>query len=329
MRFVFIQAQKALFPITVLCAVLGVSASGFYAWLTRPVSARVRADEQLAAQIVAVHTRSRRTYGSPRVLASLRAKGLRVGKTRVERLMRARGVRAERKRPFRTTTDSRHSSPIAPNRLARDFTAEAPNRVWVTDVTAVRTQEGWLFVAAMLDLFARRVVAWATSAVNDTELALAALEAAVRTRKPPPSLVHHSDRGSHYASVRYRAALEGHAMLASMSRKGDCWDNAVAESFFSTLKAELTERVEYATRAQARRAIGEYIDDFYNLERRHSFNGYVNPVEYELRCALGRSTPEADCPRNRGRLTPARRYSPRCLTQTVVACAAWRGLPRC
>ena len=291
MRFVFIQAQKVLFPITVLCAVLGVSASGFYAWLTRPTSARARADEQLAVQIVAVHTRSRRTYGSPRVLASLRAKGLRVGKTRVERLMRTRGVRAERKRPFRTTTDSRHDSPIAPNRLARDFTAKAPNRVWVTDVTAVRTQEGWLFVAAMLDLFARRVVAWATSAVNDTALALAALEGAVRSRQPAPGLVHHSDRGSPYASARYRAALEGHAMLASMSRKGDCWDNAVAESFFSTLKSELTERVDYATRAQAQRAIGEYIDDFYNVERRHSFNGYVNPVEYELRSALGGVTP--------------------------------------
>ncbi len=291
MRFAFILAEKAAFPIRVLCAVMGVSASGFYAWLTRPASARRRADEQLASEIVAVHARSRRTYGSPRVHAALRARGVRVGKARVERLMRQRGVRAERKRPFRTTTDSRHGSPIAPNLLARDFTAEAPNRVWVTDVTAVRTREGWLFVAVMLDLFARRVVGWATSEVNDTELALEALEGAVRLRKPRPGLLHHSDRGSPYASGRYRAALAQHGMRVSMSRKGDCWDNAVAESFFSTLKAELTERVDYATRAEARRAIGEYIEGFYNVERRHSFNGYVNPVEHELSCGLRAASP--------------------------------------
>ena len=293
MRFAFILAEKALYPITVLCAVLGVSASGFYAWLIRSAapSERARADQQLGVEIAAVHARSRRTYGSPRVLASLRAQGRRVGKKRVERLMRQRGLRGERKRPFRTTTDSRHGDPIAPNLLARDFTAEAPNRVWVTDVTAVRTREGWLFVAAMVDLFARRVVGWATSETNDTELALAALEGAVRARRPPPGLVHHSDRGSPYASGRYRAALAAHRMVASMSRKGDCWDNAVAESFFSTLKAELTERTDYATREQARRSIGEYIDGFYNVERRHSFNGYINPTEYELRCHVKRVTP--------------------------------------
>jgi transposase InsO family protein len=292
-KFAFILAQKALYPITLLCTVLSVSTSGFYAWRTRPrtPSARARADEQLGVEIAAVHARSRRTYGSPRVFASLRAQGQRVGKKRVERLMRQRGLRGERKRPFRTTTDSRHADPIAPNRLARDFTATAPNRVWVTDVTAVRTREGWLFVAAMVDLFARRVVGWAMSETNDTALALAALERAVRARKPPPGLVHHSDRGSPYASGQYRAALAAHGMVASMSRKGDCWDNAVAESFFSTLKAELTERTNYATREEARRSIGEYIDGFYNVERRHSFNGYLNPTEYELRCHVKRVTP--------------------------------------
>ena len=293
MRFAFILAEKAAFPIVVLCAVLGVSPSGFYAWFARAAtpSARARADQQLGVEIAAAHARSRRTYGSPRVLASLRAQGRRVGKKRVERLMRQRGLRGERKRPFRTTTDSRHGDPSAPNLLARNFTAEAPNRVWVTDVTAVRTREGWLFVAAMVDLFARRVVGWATSETNDTELALAALEGAVRARRPPPGLVHHSDRGSPYASGRYRAALAAHRMVASMSRKGDCWDNAVAESFFSTLKAELTERTDYATREQARRSIGEYIDGFYNVERRHSFNGYLNPTEYELRCHVKRVAP--------------------------------------
>jgi len=292
-KFAFILAEKAAFPVLLLCAVLGVSPSGFYAWLARGAapSARARADQQLGVEIAAAHARSRRTYGSPRVHASLRAQGRRVGRKRVERLMRQRGLRGERKRPFRTTTDSRHDSPIAPNLLARDFTAAAPNRVWVTDVTAVRTRQGWLFVAAMVDLFARRVVGWATSETNDTELALAALERAVRARKPPRGLVHHSDRGSPYASRRYRAATAAHGMETSMSRKGDCWDNAVAESFFSTLKAELTERADYATREQARRSIGEYIDGFYNVERRHSFNGYVNPAEYELRCQVKRLTP--------------------------------------
>ena len=291
MKFAFILAEKALYPVVVLCHVLGVSCSGSSAWLGRPPGARARSDQQPAVEIVAVHARSRRTYGSPRVRATLRAKGFRVGKKRVERLMRQGGVRAERKRPFRSTTDSRHDSPIAPNRLARDFTAEAPNRDWVTDVTADRTQEGWLFVAVMLDLFARRAVGWATSAVNDTDLALAALESAVRQRKPRAGLVHHSDRGSPYASARYRAALTAYGMVASMSRKGDCWDNAVAESFFSTLKGELTEREDYATRAQARRSIGEYIDGFYNGERRHSFNDYVNPIEHELRCQVKAQAP--------------------------------------
>ncbi len=291
MKFVFILAQKAQFPITVMCALLGVSCSGFHAWRARPTSRHARSDEQLAVQIAAVHVRSRRTYGSPRVQATLRAKGVRVGKKRVERLMRQGGLRAARKRSFRKTTDSRHSSPIAPNLLARNFTAEAPNRVWVTDVTAFKTQEGWVFLAAMIDLFARRVVGWALGAANDTELALAALEKAVFRRKPGPGLVHHSDRGSPYASALYRAALERHQMRASMSRKGDCWDNAVAESFFSTIKAELIERTEYATRAEARRAVEEYIENFYNLERRHSFNGNVNPIEYELSYESRRVTP--------------------------------------
>lgn len=290
MKFAFILAQKATFPITVMCALLGVSCSGFHAWRARRPCRRGRSDEQLAVQIAAVHARSRRTYGSPRVQATLRAKGIRVSKKRVERLMRQGGLRAERKRSFRKTTDSRHSSPIAPNLLARNFTAEAPNRVWVTDVTAIKTQEGWVFLAAMIDLFARRVVGWAMSATNDTELALAALEKAVLRRKPEPGLVHHSDRGSPYASALYRGALEHHQMRASMSRKGDCWDNAVAESFFSTIKAELIERTEYATRAEARRSVEEYIENFYNLERRHSFNGNVNPIECELSCESRRVT---------------------------------------
>lgn len=282
MKFAFILAQKAHFPITVMCALLGVSCSGFHAWRDRPPSRRGRSDEQLAVQIAAVHSRSRRTYGSPRVQATLRAKGVRVGKKRVERLMRRGGLRAERKRSFRKTTDSRHSSPIAPNLLERNFTAEAPNRVWVTDVTAIKTQEGWVYLAAMIDLFARRVVGWAMSATNDTELALAALEKAVLRRKPRPGLVHHSDRGSPYASALYRAALERHQMRASMSRKGDCWDNAPMESVNGTLKVECVHDEHFQTREQARQAIVEYIG-YYNTERRHSSLGYIAPEEFERR----------------------------------------------
>jgi putative transposase len=286
-KFAFILAEKA-FPITVLCRVLGVSRSGFHAWRKRPTARRARSDAQLAAQVAAVHERSRKTYGSPRVHAELRAKGVRVGKKRVERLMRENGLEARRKRRFRKTTDSKHTHPIAPNVVARNFDVGAPNRVWATDVTAIWTVEGWLYLAVMLDLYSRRVVAWAASANNDTSLALDALGAGLRARRPAAGLVHHSDRGSPYASAEYRAALVHHGLVASMSRKGDCWDNAVAESFFATLRAELVDHEQYPTHEAARRSIGEYIDAFYNIERRHSFLDYINPIEFELRSAAAR-----------------------------------------
>jgi putative transposase len=282
-RFAFILAEKAFYPITVLCSVLGVSRSGFHAWQRRPRTQRLRADAQLGAQVVAIHTRSRGTYGSPRVHAELRAQGVRVGKKRVERLMQENGIQARRKRRFRKTTDSKHDSPIAPNIVAREFEVDAPNRVWVTDVTAIWTLQGWLYLAAVLDLYSRRVVAWAVSANNDTVLALQALRTALRARRPGAGLVHHSDRGSPYASGEYRAALARHDLVASMSRKGDCWDNAVAESFFATIKAELVDHQLYATHEAAMRSIGDYIDGFYNIERRHSFLEYLNPIEFELR----------------------------------------------
>ena len=291
MKFGFIDAEKAKYPVGVLCDVLDVSRSGFYAWKGRPAPAKKKLDAHLATRIAGVHKGSRGTYGSPRVHAELRANGVRVGRKRVERLMRENGLQARRKRRFRRTTDSNHSQPIAPNVLGRHFEAVAPNQVWVTDVTYIWTQEGWLYLAAMLDLFSRRVVGWAASENNDRTLALDALNRALRARRPGPGLLHHSDRGSPYASDDYRQALAKSAIRASMSRTGDCWDNAVAESFFSTLKAELTERTDYATREQARRSIGEYIDGFYNVERRHSFNGYLNPTEYELRCHVKRVAP--------------------------------------
>ena len=200
--------------------------------------------------------------------------------------MRQNGIQARRKRRYRRTTDSKHSSPIAPNVLARQFAPDAANRVWVTDVTYVWTGEGWLYLAVMLDLFARRVVGWSASATNDTELAQVALEHALRTRRPAEGLIHHSDRGSPYASADYRATLAAHGLVASMSRTGDCWDNAVAESFFATIKAELIDITHYATRAAAVAAIADYIEHFYNPRRRHSFLGYASPMEYELKAQV-------------------------------------------
>lgn len=286
MKFAFMEASQVAFPIGLMCEVLGVSRSGYYAWRKRPTPARAKSDAQLTVEIAGAHKRSRSTYGSPRVHAELRARGVRVGRKRVERLMRQNGIQARRKRRFRRTTDSNHSNPIAPNVVERQFEPEAPNQVWVTDVTYVWTDEGWLYLAIMLDLFARRVVGWAASATNDTELALAALGQALRVRHPAPGLVHHSDRGSPYASSDYRSALEARGIVASMSRTGDCWDNAVAESFFASIKAELIELAPYATRAAAVASIGDYIDDFYNPQRRHSFLGYVSPIEFELKAQV-------------------------------------------
>ena len=286
MKFAFIHVEKASYPVAVLCPVLDVSRSGYYAWCRRPPSARAREDARLAAEIASAHHRSRKTYGSPRVHAELRARGVRVGKKRVARLMREKGLLARQKRRFRTTTNSKHASPIAPNVVERRFEARVPNEVWVTDVTCVMTNEGWLYVAAILDLFSRRVDGWAASATNDRQLALAALEPALRERRPLPGLVHHSDRGSPYASDDYRRLLAARGIVASMSRSGDCWDNAVAESFFATLKAEHIDHERYPTRAVAIASIADYIEGFYNPARRHSTLGYVSPLEFELKAQI-------------------------------------------
>lgn len=286
MRFVFIHAEKALYPVRVLCSVLGVSRSGYYAWIARPRAARAQADQQLVVEILAAHRRSRATYGSPRVHSELRSRGTRVGRKRIERLMREHGIRARRKRRFRRTTDSKHAYPIAPNVLGRRFAVKSANAVWVTDVTSIWTGEGWTFLAVMLDLFARRVVGWAASETNDTALALAVLDSALRERSPVPGLLHHSDRGSPYASRDYQEALAARGIVASMSRRGDCWDNAVAESFFATIKAELIEHEAYATHDAAVAAIAEYIEHFYNPLRRHSHLGHVSPIEFELKAQV-------------------------------------------
>ena len=264
-----------------MCRVLQVSTQGYYAWAKREPSKRAKANLRLVTDIKAIHAGSRRTYGAPRVRAELVARGQQVGKNRVARLMRQEGIQARRKRKFRRTTDSKHDLPIAPNVLERDFEADAPNEAWVTDITYVWTLEGWLYLAAILDLFSRRVVGWATSASLDRGLALDALHMALQGRQPPPGLVHHSDRGCQYASHDYRAVLDAHGIVCSMSRKGDCWDNAVAESFFGSLKAELINDQEFATRAEARSAIFDYIEVFYNRRRRHSYLGFLSPAHYE------------------------------------------------
>jgi putative transposase len=285
-KFLLIHTEKAHFPVSVLCDVLEVSRSGYYAWKDRPPSAREVQDAELASEIATTHARSKSRYGSPRVHRALRKRGVCVGRKRVERLMRSGGLVAKQKRRFRRTTDSKHSHPIAPNVLARNFEPEAPNRSWAGDVTYIQTTEGWAYLAILLDLFSRRVVGWAISDTNDTALALAALDRAVRSRVVLPGLVQHTDRGSPYASEEYRRALARHAIVASMSRTGDCWDNAVSESFFATLRAELVDHEVYATRETAARSIGDYIESFYNVERLHSFLDYVSPVEFELKTQI-------------------------------------------
>jgi putative transposase len=282
-KFAFIHVEKASYPVAVLCPILGVSRSGYYAWRDRPRTPRDSADARLAIEVKVAHERSRGIYGSPRVHRELKAKGHRVGKKRIERLMREHGLRGRQKRRFRRTTDSNHDLAVAPNILQRDFEPSAPDAAWVTDVTYVATSEGWLYLAAILDLFSRRVVGWAVSPTNDRALALRALHGALRVRRPAPGLVHHSDRGSPYASDDYRAALRAAGLVASMSRKGDCYDNAVAESFFATLRAELLDHESYATRKDAESSIRDYLDNFYNPVRRHSFLGYISPIEFELR----------------------------------------------
>ncbi len=274
-----------------MCRVLSVSPSGFYAAQRRVPSTRARRDEALRLKVRTAHTKSRRRYGAPRVHAELQAQGEQVGKKRVARLMREDGLVARRRRRFVRTTDSRHNHPIAPNLLDRQFGVEqvaGPNHVWVSDLTYVPTREGWLYLATVLDLASRRVVGWATRETLEAELALAALRMALTDRRPAPGLVHHSDRGSQYACSDSRALLDAHGLVASMSKKADCWDNAVAESFFASLETELILESDWLTRDAARQAIFEYIEAWYNRERRHSSLGYRSPVHYEAEVLTSR-----------------------------------------
>jgi putative transposase len=281
-KFAFISEKKVAFPVAVLCRVLAVSTSGYYASIARPVSRHARRDQELLKRVSSSHHVSKRRYGSPRVHEDLKASGAKVGRKRIARLMQENRLVAITRRRFRKTTDSKHDFPIAPNLLGRDFTAVNPNTSWVTDITFIWTLQGWLYLAVIIDLFSRRVVGWSTSRNVDRHLALAALDMAVRRRHPGRDLVHHSDRGSTYASGDYRKALEREGIECSMSRKGDCWDNAVAESFFATLKREIENIDHFESREIANITIAEYIDGFYNLRRRHSSLNYNSPIEFEL-----------------------------------------------
>ena len=283
MRFAFIATEKAAFPIRLLCRTLHVSRAGFYAWQARPPAGRVQADERLAVEIAAIHAESRQRYGSPRIHAELRDRGCRTGRKRVARLMRVHGLAGRRRRRFRVTTQSRHPFPVAPNVLARQFARAAPDQAWVTDITYIPTGEGWLYLAAILDLCSRFAVGWALSERITDGLTLDALEMALGRRRPPSGLLHHSDRGSQYASGGYQRVLAQHGIVCSMSRRGNCWDNAVAESFFATLKVELVHDAAWLTRAAARRDLFEYLEPFYNGRRRHSALGYLSPRAFELR----------------------------------------------
>lgn len=265
-----------------MCSALKVSSSGYYAWLRRPECALRREDRRLLTEIRASFEASKRTYGSPRVRKNLQTLGYRVAKKRIARIMRQHGLRALPRRRFRYTTDSDHGFPVAANLLDRRFTAEAPDRVWAGDVTYIHTEEGWLYLAALMDLCSRRIVGWNTAERNDRYLVLGALEAALTTRRPPPGLLHHTDQGSSYASYEYQARLAQAEAVCSMSRRGDCYDNAAMESFFSLLKRERVYRRRYWSRQEAVEDIGDYIH-FYNRSRRHSHIGDISPMEFE-RC---------------------------------------------
>jgi transposase InsO family protein len=276
--------MKALgkeFPTEILCEVLNVSKSGFYAWSRRDHSERESRELTLLRAIEDVHRSARRNYGSPRIFDQLKAMGHNVSKTTVERLMKKHGIRAKTKRKFRVTTDSKHKLPVAPNLLERNFSPEKPNQTWASDITYVWTREGWLFLAVIVDLYSRQVVGWSLDKTMTKELVCSALRQAYFRRKPGTGIIFHSDRGSQYCSKEFRSQLSQYQMLQSQSRKANCWDNACVESFFHTLKTEMIYHEDFQTRDDAHRAIFDWIEAFYNRQRIHSTLGYKSPIDFE------------------------------------------------
>jgi putative transposase len=280
-RYQFIADHQQEYPITVMCGVLEVAVSGFYAWRKREPSHHSREDAELAQQVKAAFQASRQVYGSPRIHAELKARGVVCARKRVARLMREQGLCAQLPRHRTVTTKSEKGAPVAANLLQQDFHASCPNQKWTTDTTYIWTQEGWLYLAVVLDLFSRMVVGWAMAAIQDATLVEQALQMALVRRCPEAGLLHHSDRGSTYTSEAYLAVLQQHGLLVSMSRTANCYDNAVTESFFHSLKGECIERESFQSRAHARKSTFEYIETFYNRIRRHSTLQYMSPLMYE------------------------------------------------
>ena len=277
----FIDAEKADYPVTLLCKAAGISPSRYYQLSKKVVSARAAEDTQLQREIQEICEEGRGNYGSPRVHDELGKRGFNLSRKRVIRLMRRLGLKAKTAKKFKVTTDSRHTLPIAPNLLQRDFCPAGPNRVWASDITYLRTRTGWMYLAVVIDLYSRRVVGWALRPRMKASLVCDAFDIAVRNRRPPPGLIFHSDRGSQYASAKFRLRLARASAHASMSRKGDCWDNAVAESFFATLKKELVRGVILADHQSTHSAVFEYIEVFYNRKRKHTFVGGISPAQFE------------------------------------------------
>ena len=281
MKYAFIKKQRHKHALTHLCSVLSVSTSGYYDWLGRAPSATQQSNNRLLTKIRCFYQSSRQTYGSPRIHKDLIASGESISVNRVAKLMRGAGIQAKMAKRFVITTNSKNTLAPAPDRLKREFRTIKPNHAWVSDTTFIRTRQGWLYLAMMLDLYSRQVIGWAMSDRNNTQLVVGALQMAISHRDTKAPIIVHSDQGSTYASSDYQALLISHDMLPSMSRKGECHDNAVAESFFGTLKTELVDDADYRTREEAKQSLFEYIEVFYNRQRRHSYLGYVSPAEYE------------------------------------------------
>jgi len=285
-KYAFIRAQRDNHSLVLLCSVLSVSPSGYYDWCDRPPSKRARDNQRLVTKIRCYHQASRCTYGSPRIQKDLLDDGEQVSRQRVARLMKAENIQSKMAKRFVVTTNSKQTTSAAPDRLQRRFKTKRINQAWVSDTTFIRTRQGWLYLAVMLDLYSRQVIGWAMSDRNDTKLVCDALMMAKWRRGDLSEVIVHSDQGSTYASGDYRKLLRGNNMLCSMSRKGECHDNAVAESFFGSLKTELSDDKDYRTREEAKQSLFEYIEVFYNRQRRHSYLGYVSPLEYERANAL-------------------------------------------
>jgi len=283
MRYDFIRLQRKAYPITLLCHVMEVSRSGFYQHIRSEPKKISKEQFALESETKELFRKSRKTYGARRISHGLRKQGFNVGRYKAGSLMRRLELRVKSRKRFKITTDSKHDFPVAPNHLNREFQVDVPDKVWTSDITYLWTRQGWLYLAVILDLFSRKVVGWSLQPTMTTDLVIEALNMAVSRRNPIAGILHHSDRGSQYASSAYRQKLEQHRMIASMSRKGNCWDNAVTERFFRSVKSELTDHKFYSTRTEARQDIIEYIEMFYNSHRLHSHLGYQSPSEFEER----------------------------------------------